>query len=144
MRCGDGHGFEGWFPSSHAFDTQAQRGLLSCPQCGASDVTRALMAPAVRTVPATPPAPAGDHAAPTERDAAMPATMRAALQRLRQEVEQRCEDVGDRFAEEALRIHRGETEEHGIYGNATEEERERLADEGVDIISVPWVRRADS
>nr|WP_220789777.1 DUF1178 family protein [Gluconacetobacter johannae] len=144
MRCGDGHGFDGWFPSSHAFDDQARRGLLSCPQCGATDVARALMAPAVRTGPAARPAPAGDQTPPAEPDAAMPAAMLAALQRLRQEIEQRCENVGDRFAEEALKIHRGETEDHGIYGNATEEEKERLADEGVDIISVPWVRRADS
>nr|WP_220790016.1 DUF1178 family protein [Gluconacetobacter tumulisoli] len=143
MRCGDGHAFDGWFPSSDAFDDQAGQGLLSCPQCGAADVTRALMAPAVRTGAARP-TPVEIPALPAERDMTMPAAMLAALQRLRQEIERRCEDVGDRFAEEALKIHRGETEEHGIYGNATEEERERLADEGVDIISVPWVRRADS
>lgn len=98
------------------------------------------MAPAVRTAPAREPV--------TERprpqtEAAIPDAMMAAMQRLRQYVEERCEDVGDKFADEALKIHRGDGERRGIYGQASEEDCDRLADEGVEIMAVPWVPRAD-
>ncbi|MFS3134478.1 DUF1178 family protein [Gluconacetobacter sacchari] len=140
LRCGMGHEFEGWFPGSAAFDDQARRCLLSCPQCGTPDVSRALMTPAVRTAPARAPAiaPARPESGPV-----MPAAMLAALQRLRRDVEERCEDVGDKFADEALKIHRGDGERRGIYGQASEEECDRLADEGVEIMAIPWVPRAD-
>ncbi|GAA4476506.1 DUF1178 family protein [Gluconacetobacter asukensis] len=140
LRCDAGHEFEGWFPGSAAFDDQARRNLLSCPQCGTSDVVRALMAPAVRTAPAR--VPEGERPRP-EAGAAVPAAMMAAMQRLRQYVEERCENVGDKFADEALKIHHGDAEQRGIYGQASEEECDRLADEGVEIMAIPWVPRAD-
>lgn len=152
LRCGVGHEFEGWFPGSAAFERQAAGGLLSCPHCGAPDVTRALMAPAVHTgmparqaeataTPATPmPAPTPPGHAPQ----AMPDTMLALLQKIRETVETHCDDVGDGFAEEALGMHRGEREARGIYGSMTEEEHAELDEAGVEIHAIPWVRRADS
>ncbi|ACI49928.1 protein of unknown function DUF1178 [Gluconacetobacter diazotrophicus PA1 5] len=163
LRCDAGHEFDGWFPGSAAFDDQVRRDLLSCPQCGTTDVGRALMAPAVRTRPARPPVtqPAGQQVVreqpaaapaahmpagppPSVQGAGVPAALTAALQTLRRHVEQQCEDVGDRFAEEALKIHHGEAEERGIYGHASDEDYHRLTDEGVEIVTIPWVRRADS
>lgn len=96
--------------------------------------------------------------APAPQDAAPPAGMVkdqpgrpvlpdqlvAALQKMRQVVEERCENVENRFAEEALRIHHKEAPERGIYGHASEEERIMLEEEGVDVLSIPWVRPADS
>nr|WP_220790305.1 DUF1178 family protein [Gluconacetobacter takamatsuzukensis] len=140
MRCDAGHEFEGWFPGSEAFDDQARRNLLSCPQCGTVNVVRALMAPAVRTAPARVPEAARPGA---EAGVAMPAALMAAMQRLRQHVEERCENVGDKFADEALKIHRGDGEQRGIYGRASEEDCDRLADEGIEIMAIPWVPRAD-
>ncbi|WP_342628882.1 DUF1178 family protein [Nguyenibacter vanlangensis] len=139
LRCGQGHEFDAWFPGSAAFDDQARRNLLSCPHCGTADVTRALMAPAVRTAPAPTPDPA-----PMPGQASIPAAAMAALQKLRRHIEENCENVGDRFADEALRIHRGDADERGIYGHASDDDRHRLADEGVDIVAIPWVPRADS
>ncbi|MFT8775582.1 MAG: DUF1178 family protein [Gluconacetobacter liquefaciens] len=140
LRCDAGHEFEGWFPGSAAFDDQARRNLLSCPQCGTSDVVRALMAPAVRTAPARVP----ETARPSpETGTAIPAAMMAAMQRVRQYVEERCENVGDKFAEEALKIHHGDGEQRGIYGRASEEDCDRLVEEGVEIMAIPWVPRAD-
>jgi hypothetical protein len=130
LRCDDGHEFEAWFRDSAAYDAQEATGLLSCPQCGSEAVTRGLMAPAVRAGTA--------GAAPR-----LPDAVRVALQRLRADVEHHCDPVGDRFAEEALRIHRGLAERRGIYGNATEAEREALVDEGVEVGLVPWLPRAD-
>jgi hypothetical protein len=154
LRCSAGHSFDGWFRDSAAFDGQAERGLLTCPVCGTSDVARALMAPAVgkpRTAPSqttepppAPPAPATPGSGQPVAGGMLPDQMRAMLQRMRAEVERRCDYVGDGFAEEARRIHRGEVDARGIYGEATPEQAERLADEGIEVAQIPWVPRADS
>ncbi len=139
LRCVDGHEFEGWFKNSAAFDSQAERGLLSCPRCGSPDVARGLMAPAVRTRTAAKAA-----AAPEMPAVALPDEIRAVLQRVRAEVERTCEDMGDRFADEAIRISRGQAERRGIYGNASDGDRQALADEGVEVTKIPWLKPADS
>ena len=140
LRCGGGHEFEGWFRDSDSFEEQTRRALLSCPHCGTVQVVRGLMAPAVRTRAA----PAREIAAPPadamQGQAPMPDAMRAVLQRMRREVERRCDDLGDGFADEAIRMHRGEVPARGIYGNASEDDREALADEGVTVSSIPWLK----
>ena len=145
LRCGDDHAFDGWFRDSAAFDAQAQAGLLSCPVCGGADVRRALMAPVIgkRPAPPTAVAAAPEAAPPAMAGGALPDGMRAMLQRMRAEVEKRCDYVGPGFAAEARRIHNGETELRGIYGEATPEEAERLADDGIQVAQIPWVPRAD-
>jgi hypothetical protein len=158
LRCSADHAFDGWFRDSSAFDDQARAGLVSCPACGGTNVMRALMAPALgrgrkRTPPvqidAGPAEPAGDLTPPVPPQqpavgGALPDQVRAALQRLRAEVEKRCDNVGDRFAEEARAIHAGERPARGIYGEATPEQAERLADEGIQIAQIPWLPRSDS
>jgi len=144
LRCDDGHEFDSWFNSSASFDKQAKRGLLECPHCGSAKVERALMTPAVPrkgriTADPTPPQPA----APAVATEHVPDHIRAMLQKLRAEVEKNCDYVGDAFAEEARRIHKGEVDPHGIYGETTREEAEALAEEGIDISRIPWVPRAD-
>jgi hypothetical protein len=163
LQCGDAHAFDGWFRDSAAFDDQARRGLLECPVCGERNVTRAMMAPALarkgrgklrtETVveaaapeaaspPASPPSPQpGQMAVSGEQ---MPAQLRAALQRMRREIERTSEYVGPAFATEARRIHEGESEARSIYGEATPEEAEALADDGVAVSRIPWLPRADS
>jgi len=160
VRCDNGHEFDGWFQDSAGFDRLAKAGLVDCPHCGSTSVSRALMAPAVRSSRkrAEPPAqvpqpgPQPGHAPGPEPGSApaaaavtgpIPAQLLAMLQRLRAEVERNCEDVGRDFAEEARRIQRGESESRGIYGEATEAEAEALADEGIDVARLPWVPRAD-
>jgi hypothetical protein len=73
----------------------------------------------------------------------LPDHMRAMLQRLRAEVEKNCDYVGEQFADEARRIHRGESDVRGIYGETTPEQAEALADEGIEVNRIPWVPRAD-
>jgi len=151
LRCEQGHEFDGWFKDSSTFDKQAKRGLVECPSCGDTKVTRALMAPAVSTrerevVPPQPPAPVAPAAPPAPAVAAggrMPAQVMALLQRMRAEVEANCDYVGPEFADEARRIHRGESDKRGIYGETTKAEAEALAEEGIDIAAIPWVPRAD-
>ncbi|MCQ8240679.1 DUF1178 family protein [Rhizosaccharibacter radicis] len=141
LRCAVGHEFEGWFRDSGSFEAQSARGLLSCPNCGTAEVVRALMAPAVRTRATVAEPPAASPAAPSPP--ALPDAVRATLQKVRAHVEATCEDMGDAFGREALRMHRGEAPRRGIYGSSTERERETLADEGVEVTMIPWLPRAD-
>jgi len=151
LLCDEDHEFDGWFNDSASFEKQAKRGLVECPTCGATKVRRAMMAPAVATrdapepklpVPVPqqqvlPPAPMSRPGMP------MPALMIAMLQRMRVEVEKNCDYVGSEFAEEARKMHRGEADQRGIYGETTPDEAETLAEEGIEIHSIPWVPRAD-
>jgi len=156
LQCADGHGFDGWFKDSASFDQQAKRGLLECPVCGDTGVERALMSPSVprkgnarrEVVVAPDPQPAATPAAspapaPAVVAGRMPDHVRAMLQRLRAEVEKNCDYVGDGFADEARRIHRGESPRRGIYGETAPTEAEALAEEGIEVARIPWVPRAD-
>jgi hypothetical protein len=154
LRCSQDHAFDGWFKDSAAFDRLAKRGLVECPHCGDSKVERALMRPAVAKresppVPAPTPKPSAP-AAPSSAAAAavagmpMPAQMRAMLQRMRAEVEKNCDYVGPKFAEEARKMHRGESEMRGIYGETSPDQAEALADEGIEFSRIPWVPPADA
>lgn len=157
LRCAAAHEFEGWFQDSAGFDKLAQAGLVECTVCGSTQVERALMAPAVvssrkKAKPPAPPAPSGTAApeapppSPTGPQMAagpIPAQLVAMLQRLRTEVEKSCDYVGKDFAEEARKIHNGEAEARGIYGEASDAEAEALAEDGIDVARLPWVPRAD-
>jgi hypothetical protein len=154
VQCAQGHGFDGWFRDSAAFDAQTARGLVECPTCGNTEIRRALMTPAVPrkgralmiAEPAPPPAPVAEKPAETSVAVAaerMPDHIRAMLQRVRAEVEKTCDYVGANFAEEARRIHRGESDARGIYGETTPDQAEALADEGIEVNRIPWVPRAD-
>ena len=147
--CEDGHEFEGWFGDSAAFESQQDSGLLTCPVCGSATVRRALMAPNLAS-PKTrksPPAPQkGPDAPATPGAAALPAdaarrmhALMSEMRALQSKIKDECRDVGDDFAEEARRIHYGEAEAEGIYGNATPEEREALDDEGIAVMDIPWL-----
>jgi len=141
LRCGGEHAFDGWFKDSATFETQARQALIACPECGDTEIARALMAPAL----VARSRPTIDEAGRPQpgKAAILPDAMRAALQRLRAEVEKRCDYVGSDFAEEARRIHRGESERTGIYGEAEPEQAEALAEEGIEIARIPWLPRAD-
>lgn len=147
LRCSGDHSFDGWFKDSGAFDRQAAAGLVECPECGATSVHRALMAPSIRTKGAAATVDAAGApdavAVPQKAASAIPDQVRGMLQKLRAEVERNCEHVGERFADEALAIHRGESEARGIYGETTPEQAAALADEGVPVSRIPWVPRAD-
>ena len=130
LKCRAEHFFEGWFPDSAGYDEQAASGQIACPICGDNSITKAPMAPRVaRSVATTGPSPA---------EALQ--LMRA----LRRTVESNCENVGGNFAEEARKIHYGEVESRGIYGDATADEAEALADEGIVFGRIPWVPVTDS
>ena len=161
LQCQQRHRFEGWFASSAGFEQQVAAGAVCCPICGDDVVTRAPMAPRIlrhqgagpaqaEPVAAEPPSADQAPSVPAPAPAALPqgaqaaAAMAAMVQRvraLRAVVEATCDNVGDRFPEEARRIHYGETERRNIYGEATREEADALHEEGVDVALIPWVPR---
>lgn len=146
LRCRAAHQFDAWFRDSAAFDEQSAGGLLECPVCGERQVSRAMMAPAIPrkrqlAAPAAPPSPAAPTAVTPQH---LPAHVRATLQRIRAEVERNCDYVGEKFAAEARRIHDGDAEARGIYGEATPEQAQALADDGIEIGQIPWLPRSDA
>ncbi|MEQ9638453.1 MAG: DUF1178 family protein [Alphaproteobacteria bacterium] len=132
--CSQEHTFESWFKDSSAFDKQRKRKLIECPVCGDTKVEKALMAPAVAT----------GRKKDAAREKMVMAQAFKALSDMRKKVEDNCEYVGDKFADEALKIHHGETEKRDIYGEATEDDAERLEEEGVEFGRIPWLPRADN
>lgn len=157
LQCKKKHQFEGWFANSDAFDTQAARKLLVCPTCGSKSVTKALMAPRVVTSESksaarrTRRAPTPETGAPAEEPAAMPAAsapidpaqaaaqqeLRALMRKLRDEVVAKSEYVGERFPEEARKMHHDEAPVRGIHGEASPEEARALLEEGIEFLPLP-------
>ena len=167
--CDQNHEFEGWFQDSAAYDEQAANGMLCCPLCDSDQLKRALMTPNLASPKwrkSTTPS-ASDHLPSNEPEASVPAPSAssqafhaaalgraplmqaeqvqafgatlAELRQLRKKIVKDCRDVGNNFAEEARKMHYGEAEVEGIYGQATQEERESLKDEGIEIFDMPWV-----
>lgn len=128
--CSNTHEFEGWFSSSSNFDAQKERGLVECPVCGDKAVEKSLMAPSVAT------SRSKEQAVPVAMNAEQQKMM-SQIRELTKKMREGAEDVGEKFAEEARKIHYGETEARGIYGQATPVEAKDLADEGVEFIPLP-------
>ena len=153
LRCAKGHEFDSWFKDGKTYERQEKRSLIGCPACGSDKVTRAPMAPRIGKgghrvdAPAEAPPDAVPVAAPDPQVAAlaraMPKEMREALVKLREVVEKNLEPVGEKFAEEARKIHYGESDKRGIYGQTTDEEAEALAEEGIEFGRLPWIPRGN-
>ena len=145
LRCGAGHAFEGWFASEDDYGSQRERGLLDCPVCGNAEVTRLPSAPrlnlsgarAPAVAPAQAPAPASGPASASTTEVAMHGSAAQRFVEAVAELLNNTQDVGARFAEEARRIHYGESEHKAIRGQATPQEREALADEGIEVFTLP-------
>ncbi|MEO0399822.1 MAG: DUF1178 family protein [Pseudomonadota bacterium] len=129
LKCSTGCTFEGWFRSSADFDEQKAADTLVCPLCGDEHVDKAIMAPAVST--------SKRAARRDERLTEIRAAMNEAAGKARAYVEKNFDYVGQNFPEEARRIHYGETESRGIYGEATVKEAKELTDEGVSVAPLP-------
>ena len=156
LRCSKGPEFESWFKDSKTYERQEKKSLIGCAVCGEVKVSRAPMAPRLgkgaKTVevekpaadaPATPPAPTPEQQQMAAMARHMPKELREALLKVRAEVEKNCEHVGDKFAEEARKIHYGESDKRGIYGETSEEEAESLAEEGIEFGRLPWIPRGN-
>lgn len=131
LKCEKDHTFDSWFQSAEAFDKLLAAGMVTCSVCGALGVEKAIMAPRVRPARNSAKAKAGPLSAP-----ASPAEQ--ALAEMRKVVEENSEDVGEKFADEARKIHEGEAPERSIIGQAKPEEAKALVEEGIPVTPLPW------
>ena len=153
LRCSRGHEFDSWFKDSKTYERQEKKSLIGCAVCGDSKIARAIMSPRIgkkkgkteiEVPPPTPaPAPTPEQQQMAALARTMPKELRDALLKVRAEVEKNCEHVGDRFAEEARKIHYGESDKRGIYGETSDEEAEALAEEGIEFGRLPWLPRGN-
>jgi len=144
LRCERGHQFESWFQSSSAYESQERRHLIGCPSCGSDKIERAIMAPQIVSKkgrePARPAPAAPVEATPTESTSLMMAQERelsSKLKELRDHIVKNADNVGERFPNEARKMHYGDIEHRPIYGEASPEEARALIDEGVEVSPLP-------
>lgn len=155
LRCGRGHAFESWFQSSSAYDSQVKRKLVNCPACGSAKIEKAIMAPQIGRkrkeaagvrddAPAATEASVNEVSAPEAgAAAAMPLMMaqerelRAKLKQLRDHITGNADNVGERFPNEARKMHYGDIEHRPIYGEASPAEARALIDEGIEVSPLP-------
>ena len=147
LSCDKGHSFESWFADSSAFDKQAKRGLVTCPHCGSAKVEKAIMAPRLSSTAKKrkTPVEAPDAPTPGKAQENQPVAMispleqefRAKLKELREHIVKNADDVGQKFPEEARKMHYGETEHRSIYGEASTEDAKALHEEGIEFLPLP-------
>jgi len=153
LRCTGGHGFEAWFRNSEAYDQQHAAHQITCPICGDGGVSKAPMAPRIGRSDSAlreaareksqEQAPAG-NALPDRIDPEQMRMVMSKIAELNQHIANTCDYVGNAFAEEARKIHYGETEHREIYGETSPTEAAELREEGISIATIPWIRRSDS
>ena len=148
LRCEHGHTFESWFQDSSTYDAQVARKLVSCPVCSSVKIEKAIMAPRVvgkkgreraEPAPATP-APVPADAAPSASTPLLMAQereLRTKLKELRDHIVKNADNVGERFPNEARKMHYGDIEHRPIYGEASPEEARSLIDEGIEVSPLP-------
>jgi hypothetical protein len=144
--CEKGHAFESWFQNSAAYDKQHKRGLIACPVCNSAKVEKAIMAPRLAASADAPPAAAAESPPGPEVPApAAKAVMmspqerefRQKLKELREHVTKNADYVGQKFPEEARKMHYGETAHRSIYGEATPADAKELHEEGIEFHPLP-------
>ncbi|MDO9026020.1 DUF1178 family protein [Zwartia sp.] len=154
LQCEHGHLFEGWFSSHEDYDAQQSRGILTCPMCHSASIEKRLSAPRLNVghfdaePRSTEGVSAGASAARETVLASSPealqlAQIQAAIMQQMRELVRNTENVGSGFADEARRIHEGESEERPIRGTATIEEREALVEDGIAVVALPDFLDAD-
>ena len=139
LACEHEHRFEGWFGSAEDYDTQLARGLIECPVCASAVIRKLPAAPRLNLSGASgkPPVPARGAEPKPGAEQPDPRVLQAMFMKMARALVENTEDVGDRFADEARRIHYREAPERGIRGVASPDEARELADEGIEVFSFP-------
>jgi len=127
--CENAHKFDAWFKSAAAYDEQHARGIVTCPVCMSEVVEKAIMAPAVNRTDGERVSLSAGH--PEARQ------LREMMRALRKKVTSEADYVGDKFADEARKIHFKESDARGIYGEATRDEVTGLIEDGIDFMPLP-------
>ena len=143
--CKQEHKFEGWFRTSADYEEQVRKGLVSCPTCHDNEISKALMAPAVKSskklIEETSNKKMNNISKNTEYKAiAGENEIRSILRNMKKYIENNCENMGENFANEARLIAKGDAKERGIYGKVSSKEAEELLDEGIEVNAIPWLK----
>ena len=149
LRCKKGHAFESWFQSSSAYEAQEKRKLVNCPVCGSTKVERAIMAPQIVSKKGRDPKPSDQLPVPAAAAEVIPPSsptpllmaqevgLRAKLRELRDHIVKNADNVGEKFPNEARKMHYGDIEHRPIYGDASPDEAKALIEEGVEVMPLP-------
>ncbi|MGB8603948.1 DUF1178 family protein [Bradyrhizobium sp.] len=145
LHCERGHAFESWFQGSSAYDSQVKRKLVTCPACGSAKVEKAIMAPQIVSKKGRDSTAAAEPASPVDVTApastplmmAQERELRAKLRELRDHIVKNADNVGERFPNEARKMHYGDIEHRPIYGEASPDEARSLIEEGVEVSPLP-------
>ena len=140
LLCGNDHEFESWFQDSAAFEKLAKAGHVACPICSDTKISKSLMAPAVSGTKKK----SNEKMAISAKAAQQMGQYMEAVKEMREQVEKNCDYVGEKFPEEARKMHYGEAETRNIYGEATDTEAEALQEEGVEVQRIPWTPSEDA
>ena len=140
LLCRNDHEFESWFQNSDAYEKLAKAGHVACPICGDTKITKSLMAPAVSGAKKK----SKEKMAISAKAARQMGRYMEAVKEMREQVEKNCDYVGDKFPEEARKMHYGEADTRNIYGEATDSEAEALQEEGVEVQRIPWAPNEDA
>ena len=162
IKCSDGHIFEAWFQNNETYEQQIDNDLVECPLCGCTKTSKSLMSPNISAkgeiireayqseqdsedhkVTVSAHSNSSKEVSSDDVKRALD-HMHNTMSKFRRQVEKSCEYVGDDFADEARKIHAGESEKRGIYGETTISETEELLEEGIDILPVPGLNKLDS
>ena len=136
LKCAEGHDFDSWFRDSEAYDTLRKAGQVNCAVCGDTRIEKSIMAPAVSNARKSEPSTDAPLSAP-----AHPAE--AALRKMREHLEKNADYVGKEFASEARKIHDGEADARGIWGEASREDAKALVDDGIPVAPLPFISRTN-
>lgn len=139
LACEQAHEFESWFPSSEAYETQRKRSFVTCPICNSAKVEKQIMAPSVTRKDKEKAAISAPDAQPIAILSEKERELRAMLRAVREHVTLNADNVGDRFADEARKMHYGEIEQRSIYGEANPTEVQSLIDEGIEVHPLPII-----
>jgi hypothetical protein len=140
LLCPNDHEFESWFQDSAAFEKLAKAGHVACPICGDTKISKSLMAPAVSGTKKK----SNEKMAISAKAAQQMGQYMEAVKEMREQVEKNCDYVGEKFPEEARKMHYGEAETRNIYGEATDSEADALKEEGVEVQRIPWTPSEDA
>ena len=140
LLCGNYHEFESWFQDSTAYEKLAKAGHVACPICGDTKICKSLMAPAVSGTKKK----SSEKMAFSAKAAQQMGKYMEAIKEMREQVEKNCDYVGNKFPEEARKMHYGEADTRNIYGEATDSEAEALKEEGVEVQRISWTPNEDA
>ena len=133
LTCKCSEMFESWFSGSLEFDSLYKKKLIKCIYCGSSSIRKSVMAPNLSS-----------KSNKISKKTKLERSVRKQLLNFRKYIEKNCKNVGENFSREARNIHYDKKTSQGIYGKATLEETSDLIEEGIEVVTIPWINKREN